>query len=278
MTVDEGRALFPVLERIAYLNAGTNGPLRERRPSRRCTPSSIGSSPRDGPAQWFLDRATELRDRRARAAGGAARESTRASSRSPPPRPTAATSSSAGSASDRTTRWSRPTPSTSGSSARCTHQVRGSSSCLPSRSGILAAVGPRTRLVAVSHVIWTTGVGAPGRRAARALGRPDPRRRRAVRRRGAGERAECRLLHGVGPEMALRAGRDGRPLRRRSGTAARRAPELPLASRACAGRELRAARGRGALRAELVCAARCWRGSPPRSTRRRSGATTARRR
>ena len=27
MTFEEGRALFPVLERIAYLNAGTFGPL-----------------------------------------------------------------------------------------------------------------------------------------------------------------------------------------------------------------------------------------------------------
>ena len=27
MTVEEARALFPVLERVAYLNAGTFGPL-----------------------------------------------------------------------------------------------------------------------------------------------------------------------------------------------------------------------------------------------------------
>ena len=27
MTFEEGRALFPVLERLAYLNTGSNGPL-----------------------------------------------------------------------------------------------------------------------------------------------------------------------------------------------------------------------------------------------------------
>ena len=36
MTFDEARALFPVLERVAYLNAGTFGPLARQTVGGRC--------------------------------------------------------------------------------------------------------------------------------------------------------------------------------------------------------------------------------------------------
>ncbi len=61
MTVDEARAHFPVLERLAYLNAGTNGPLA------RATIEAMAAQERadleegrGGPA--YFDRALALRD------------------------------------------------------------------------------------------------------------------------------------------------------------------------------------------------------------------------
>jgi L-cysteine/cystine lyase len=61
MTFDEARAEFPVFERLAYLNAGTNGPLA------RSTAEAMAEQERDdlergrgGPA--YFERALELRD------------------------------------------------------------------------------------------------------------------------------------------------------------------------------------------------------------------------
>jgi L-cysteine/cystine lyase len=61
VTVDEARAEFPVLERLAYLNAGTNGPLARR------TVDAMTAQERDdvelgrgGPA--YFERALALRD------------------------------------------------------------------------------------------------------------------------------------------------------------------------------------------------------------------------
>ena len=56
---------------------------------------------------------------------------------------------------------SRRRTSTSGCSARCTPPARGSSSSEPDAERIVAAVTPRTRLVALSHVLWTTGAVLP---------------------------------------------------------------------------------------------------------------------
>lgn len=62
MTPDEARAEFPVLERLAYLNAGTNGPL-----ARRTVDAMVAQAREDlaggrgGPA--YFERALELRRR-----------------------------------------------------------------------------------------------------------------------------------------------------------------------------------------------------------------------
>ena len=74
---------------------------------------------------------------------------------------------------------------------------------------LAGAVGPRTRLVACSHVSWVTGAIRP-----EALAAPDgvpvaAARRRAGRRRDPGRRgdARLRLLRGCRAEVALRADR-----------------------------------------------------------------------
>ena len=69
---------------------------------------------------------------------------------------------------------------------------------------IVAEVTPRTRLLAVSHVLWTTGGHARRARAEGAHRAAGPRRRRAVGRRDPRRRRRARLLHRVRAEVALR--------------------------------------------------------------------------
>ena len=62
MTPEEGRALFPVLERLAYLNAGTNGPLA--RPTVEATHEAQERQLVEGRSgQGFVDEALALRER-----------------------------------------------------------------------------------------------------------------------------------------------------------------------------------------------------------------------
>ena len=140
---------------------------------------------------------------------------------------------------------------------------------------ILAAVTPRTRLLALSHVLWTTGRLLPVRRAPRADRRAGTRRRGAVRRRDPRRRGRARLPDHLRPEVALRPGRDRRARRRRPGAAARRAAELLLAG-------LLRARPAGsspprARRASIPVGSRprTSPGSWPHSSCRPSGASTA---
>ena len=61
MTPDEARAEFPVLERLAYLNAGTNGPLARRTVEAMAAQEQADlEGGRGGPA--YFDRALALRD------------------------------------------------------------------------------------------------------------------------------------------------------------------------------------------------------------------------
>ncbi len=94
---------------------------------------------------------------------------------------------------------------------------------------VLAEVGPRTRLVALSHVSWMTGhilpvdddQGRDGPAAARGRG--------AVGRRHPGRRGRRRLLHRLRAEVAVRPGRHGRAVRPRSGRAGGRAAHVLVA-------------------------------------------------
>jgi L-cysteine/cystine lyase len=61
MTPDEARAEFPVLERLAYLNAGTNGPIARRTIEAMAAQDRADlEKGRGGPA--YFERALELRD------------------------------------------------------------------------------------------------------------------------------------------------------------------------------------------------------------------------
>ena len=104
-------------------------------------------------------------------------------------------------------------------------------SSMPTRTRSSRAITPRTRLIATSHVLWTTGRRLDLHRVKRGERAAAARRRRAVRRRDPGRRRRARLLHGVRAEVALRAGSGGRALRARPGARARQAPSILLAGR-----------------------------------------------
>ena len=125
---------------------------------------------------------------------------------------------------------------------------------------ILAAVTPRTRLIATSHVLWTTGRRLDLRRVREAERCPGARRRRAVRRRDRHGRGRVRLLHRVGAEVALRARADGRALRARPRAAAHRRTELSVADVVRADRRVRREGRSAALRLRLDRRRRCCRG------------------
>ncbi len=158
-------------------------------------------------------------------------------------------------------------------------RVRGdgssSSSRIPER--IVEAVTPRTRLVALSHVLWTTGAVLPGARA--------PGARRGCRssstersRSGHPRRREgARLLHDLRAEVALRPGGDGRARRRRPEALRVARPELPLPAGATSPTE-RFVPKDGAARFDpnLTPTARRSPGCGPRSRRSRRGRTSAR--
>ena len=160
---DEARAQFPVLERFAYLNAGTSGRWRARR-SRRSRRER--ARPRGGPRPQDPLRGVR-RDARARArAASRARRRRDAGARRAHLVDDArhATSSSPASRSARTTRSSRPTREhfgllgPLGASGRAFASRRcASGPPADALDAILAEVTPRTRLIALSHVLWTTG-------------------------------------------------------------------------------------------------------------------------
>ena len=200
------------------------------RRSKRCGRGSSAISTEGRSGKAYIEEIFDAARASPRAASPPSSAPPRSSSRSPTRRRAAARSSSPGSASARTTRSSRPTEEHFGllgplhaSGARVVVAEA-------DEDALLAAVTPRTRLIAVSHVLWTTGrrldlarLRQPGRAAA-------ARRRRAVGRRDPGRPRRCRLLHRLRAEVAVRPRSVRRALRARSGAAARRAPELVLAA------------------------------------------------
>ena len=162
MTFEEARAQFPVLARFAYLNAGTFGPLAsttaEALELHRRRDLEEG---RSGAGYWeSLMEASGAASRAARLdAGRDARDVALTGSTTD-----GATSCSAGSASAPATRWSPPTSSTPACSGRSTPRAPPSASrTIEERpadeafDAILAEVTPRTKLLALSHVAWSTG-------------------------------------------------------------------------------------------------------------------------
>jgi L-cysteine/cystine lyase len=177
MTFDEARAQFPVFERLAYLNAGTNGPLT------RSTADAMAAQERDdvergrgGPA--YFERALGLRD--------AVRAKLAAVVGVPPEGLSLATSTTNGCNIVLAGLGLRPEDEVLttdgehfgllGALAASGAQVRVAEVReLPpdeSLEVLLAAVTPETRLLALSHVCWVTGNRFPVEELKRETGLP----------------------------------------------------------------------------------------------------------
>ena len=155
MTIEEARALFPALERVAYLNAGTFGPLA--RPTVDAMEDELRTAAADGRlGQAYFEHVLGLRDR--------LRERLAALVGVDPDQVSLTGSTTDGcnivvagldlGPEDEVVTTSDEHPGlilplhTSG--ARVVVAA-------PDAEAILAAVTPRTRLIAVSHVVWTSG-------------------------------------------------------------------------------------------------------------------------
>jgi len=155
MTFEEARAQFPVLDRLAYLNAGSAGPLpRSAVEAARASLDRDLAEGRGGKA--YIDDFLELRDRIRRGIAAVL-----------------GTSADLVALTDSTTRGCQIVVAGLDLDAGdeivtsdqehfgLTGQLHGSGARVvvaeADEEALLAAVTPRTRLIAVSHVLWTTG-------------------------------------------------------------------------------------------------------------------------
>ena len=177
MTFEEVRARFPVLERIAYLNAGTFGPLSRR------TAEAVAAAQRDeleggrGGTPYFerlIGLRQSVRGRLALEIGV--------------PAESLALTSSTTAGCNVVLLGLALSPEDEVVTTDCEHfgligpllvsgarirvaKLRGRPAA-EALDAVLAEVGPRTRLVAVSHVTWTTGQVLPIRELREAAGVP----------------------------------------------------------------------------------------------------------
>ena len=177
MTFDEARGQFPVFERLAYLNAGTNGPLSSATGvAMHEQERSDVEAGRGGPA--YFERALELRNRvRAKLAAAVG---------APPETLSLATSTTNGCNIVLAGLGLRPEDEVVttdgehfgllGALAASPAQVRVAEvrELRPEKSleVLLDAVTPRTRLLALSHVCWVTGNRFPVEQLRRESGLP----------------------------------------------------------------------------------------------------------
>ncbi len=177
MTFEEGRALFPVLERFAYLNAGSLGPLS--RPTLTAMEERLRFDQEQGRGGhgWFttvLELRTRVREELARLIGAS-------------PTQIALTDSTTDGCNivlsglelgpdDEVVTTDSEHPGlllplhVSGARVRVAEvAARPTANAL---QAILSCVSPRTRLLALSHVLWTTGQVMPLRELKRETGLP----------------------------------------------------------------------------------------------------------
>jgi L-cysteine/cystine lyase len=166
VTFEEARAQFPMLERLAYLNAGSMGPLA--RATGEAMAQGLRSDVEDGRAgRAYFERMLELREGvRVRLAGLLAVA---------PERVALASSTTAGcnvvlgglelGPEDEIVTTDAEHPGLLGplavSGARVVVAPVTTRPAAGAVDVICAAVGPRTRLIALSHVVWTTGQVIP---------------------------------------------------------------------------------------------------------------------
>jgi L-cysteine/cystine lyase len=170
MTFDEGRALFPVLERLAYLNAGTFGPLA--RPTLDAMQAELRTDTERGRhGKEYFERVLDLREQlRARLAGLVGVE----------PAQVTLTSSTTESCNLVLAGFGLGPDDEVVTTAEEHFGLIGPlhasgarvivSAADPDR--ILAAVTPRTRLLALSQVLWTRGATLPVRELRKQTGLP----------------------------------------------------------------------------------------------------------
>jgi L-cysteine/cystine lyase len=155
MTLDEARAQFPVLERYAYLNAGSSGPLPQAAVD--AVSARLERDLQEGRSgKQYIEEIFELRER---IRGGVAA--------------VLGTSAELVALTESTTRGCQVVVSGLGLGENdeivttdqehfgLLGQLHGSGARVvlaeADEDALLAAVTPRTRLIAVSHVLWTTG-------------------------------------------------------------------------------------------------------------------------
>ena len=162
MTFDDARAAFPVLERLAYLNAGTNGPLARATVEAMVAQELVDLSEGRAGADYYV-RSRELRER--------VRGKLAALIRVPPERLALTTSTTNGcnivlgglhlGPDDEVVTTDEEHFGLLGPLHMSTARIRvAATRGLPpaqALDALLAAVGPKTKLLALSHVSWVTG-------------------------------------------------------------------------------------------------------------------------
>ena len=161
MDLESLREQFPVLRRVAYLNAGTCGPVPAQAVEATVDDASPGG--RGGPHDRLLPAPPGAGRRAARRLRRAPADARPGTSRSPPPRPTAIAAAFAGLAlgpGDEIVTSDSEHPGVNGP-LQAARDLRGVDVRAVALADVADAVGPRTRLVACSHVSWVTGETAP---------------------------------------------------------------------------------------------------------------------
>jgi L-cysteine/cystine lyase len=155
MTIEEARALIPVLERVAYLNAGTFGPLAQ--PTVDAMEAELHAGAVEGRVgkpyfERVLALRDELRERLARLVGVEPFQVSLTGSTTDGCNIVVAGLDLG--ADDEVVTTSDEHPG-------LILPLHASGACVvvaaPEPDAIVAAVTPRTRLIALSHVLWTTG-------------------------------------------------------------------------------------------------------------------------
>ena len=244
---EEVRAAFPVLEQYAYLNAGTNGPLPRVAAEAMIAEELVDVAQGRGGEPYF-SRALGMRDEvRAKLAALFGVEPTQV-----------ALTRSTTDGCNIVLAGLDLGPDDEVVTSDVEHfgligplHASGARIVTAPEDRILEAVTDRTRLIAISHVSWVTGNALDPVRIKAETGLPilvDGAQSAGV----IPVETRCaRLLRGLVPEMAVRAGRDRCARRRPARGPARCAAELLRAERAPARRLVRRPRRRGALRQRL---------------------------
>jgi L-cysteine/cystine lyase len=177
VTSEEGRALFPVLERFAYLNAGTLGPLAQPTLDAMAERDRFDQDQGRGGRAWFDD----ILALRAQVRGsvaeliGAAPESVALTSSTTEGCNVVVAGLGLGPGDEIVTTNSEHPGlllplSVSGATVRVAEVANRPAAEALER--IAACVGPHTRLLALSHVLWTTGQVMPVQELKRETGLP----------------------------------------------------------------------------------------------------------